>query len=41
MLQFVGRGPSINEGVTPMGANSREDGVDWTQFGFPLALFLD
>ena len=23
-----------------MGANSREDGVDWTQFGLPLALVI-
>ena len=29
-----------NEGVTPMGANSREDGVDWSQFGLPLAFII-
>ena len=40
LWQFAGRGPSVNEGVTPMGANSREDGVDWTQFGFPLAFIF-
>ena len=28
------------EGVTPMGANSREDGVDWSQFGLPLAFII-
>ena len=32
LWQFAGRGPSTEQGVTPMGANSREDGVDWTQF---------
>ena len=40
LWQFAGRGPAINPEVTPMGATSREDGVDWTQFGLPLALFL-
>ena len=40
LWQFAGRGPSTEQGVTPMGANSREDGVDWTQFGLPLALIL-
>ena len=40
LWQFAGRGPSVNEGVTAMGANSREDGVDWTQFGFPLAFIF-
>ena len=40
LWQFAGRGPSVNEGVTTMGANSREDGVDWTQFGFPLAFIF-
>ena len=28
------------QGVTPMGANSREDGVDWSQFGLPLAFII-
>ena len=40
LWQFAGRGPSIGEGVTPMGANSREDGVDWSQFGLPLAFII-
>tara|TARA_B110000438_G_scaffold36698_1_gene36450 strand:- start:2287 stop:5151 length:2865 start_codon:yes stop_codon:yes gene_type:complete len=40
LWQFAGRGPSTDPGVTPMGANSREDGVDWTQYGLPLALIL-
>lgn len=40
LWQFAGRGPSTEQGVTPMGANSREDGVDWTQFVLPLALIL-
>ena len=38
--QFAGRGESTDDRVTAMGANSKEDGVDWTQFGFPLALIL-
>ena len=40
LWQFAGRGPSTDELVTAMGANSREDGVDWTQFGLPLALVI-
>ena len=40
LWQFAGRGPANEPGVTSMGANSREEGVDWTQFGLPLALFL-
>ncbi|NOZ74857.1 MAG: DUF2723 domain-containing protein [FCB group bacterium] len=40
LWQFAGRGPSGDPGVTAFGANSREDGVDWFQFGLPLALFL-
>ena len=40
LWQFAGRGPSTEPYVTSMGANSREDGVDWTQFGLPLALIL-
>ena len=40
LWQFAGRGPASESGVTPMGANSREDGVDWSQFGMPLALFI-
>jgi len=40
LWQFAGRGPSTDELVTPMGANKREDGVGWTQFGLPLAFIL-
>ena len=40
LWQFAGRGPSTDNGVTKMGANSREDGVDWGQFGFPFAFLL-
>ena len=40
LWQFAGRGPSTEDGVTPMGANSREDGVYWSQFGIPLALLI-
>jgi len=40
LWQFAGRGPSTNNGVTKMGANSREDGVYWAQFGFPFAFLL-
>ena len=40
LWQFAGRGPSTESGVTAMGANSREDGVHWSQFGIPLALII-
>ena len=40
LWQFAGRGPTSESGVTPMGANSREDGVDWSQFGMPLAFLI-
>ena len=40
LWQFAGRGPSTDPYVTAMGANGREDGIDWTQFGLPLALIL-
>lgn len=40
LWQFAGRGPSGDPGVTAFGANSREDGVDWFQFGLPLAFIL-
>ena len=40
LWQFAGRGPSTESGVTAMGANSREDGVHWSQFGLPLALII-
>ncbi len=40
LWQFAGRGPATEEGVTPFGANNRQDGVDWNQFGLPLAFIL-
>lgn len=40
LWQFAGRGPSTETRVTPYGANSQEDGVDWFQFGLPLAFLL-
>lgn len=40
LWQFAGRGPAGAEGVSPMGANPRQDGVDWRQFGLPLALLI-
>ncbi|MQY64474.1 MAG: DUF2723 domain-containing protein, partial [Calditrichaeota bacterium] len=40
LWQFAGRGPSGSGGVSPYGATSAEDGVDWFQFGLPLALLL-
>ena len=39
LWQFAGRGPSKTAHLT-MGANSREDGVDLTQFGLPIAFIL-
>ena len=39
LWQFAGRGPSKISHLQ-MGANSREDGVDLTQFGLPLAFIL-
>ena len=40
LWQFAGRGPSKEPYVTSMGANNREDGIDWTQFGLPLAFII-
>ncbi|MBA65270.1 MAG: hypothetical protein CMG55_05670 [Candidatus Marinimicrobia bacterium] len=40
LWQFAGRGPSAESGVISMGANNREDGIDITQFGLPLAFIL-
>ncbi len=40
LWQFAGRGPSVESGVISMGANNREDGIDITQFGLPLAFIL-
>ena len=40
LWQFAGRGNSTEPGVTAFGANNRQDGVDWSQFGLPLAFIL-
>ncbi|MFC1480828.1 protein O-mannosyl-transferase family [Candidatus Neomarinimicrobiota bacterium] len=40
LWQFAGRGPSENSTVTPFGADPIEDGVNWFQFGLPLALIF-
>ncbi len=40
LWQFAGRGPAGEPGVTAFGANLRQDGVDWTQFGMPLAFII-
>ncbi|MBR39239.1 MAG: hypothetical protein CL888_03415 [Dehalococcoidia bacterium] len=40
LWQFAGRGASSDPGVISMGANNREDGIDLTQFGLPLAFIL-
>jgi|TARA_B110000116_G_scaffold92685_1_gene80841 hypothetical protein len=40
LWQFAGRGPATDPGVIAMGANNREDGIDLTQFGLPLAFIL-
>ncbi len=40
LWQFAGRGPSTDPMISAFGANQSEDGVDWFQFGLPLALIL-
>ena len=40
LWQFAGRGPASDPTVISMGANRREDGVDLSQFGLPLAFIL-
>ncbi|MEE8437777.1 MAG: DUF2723 domain-containing protein, partial [Candidatus Neomarinimicrobiota bacterium] len=40
LWQFAGRGSSAEARVTAFGANSRQDGVDWFQFGLPLAFLM-
>jgi len=40
LWQFAGRGPSTDTYVTAYGANAYQDGVDWFQFGFPLAFLF-
>ena len=40
LWQFAGRGLSTDKWVTAYGANTNEDGVDWFQFGLPLAFLF-
>ena len=40
LWQFAGRGSASDPTVISMGANRREDGVDLSQFGLPLAFIL-
>jgi hypothetical protein len=40
LWQFAGKGPSNDSFVSDFGASSKEDGVDWRQFGLPLALVM-
>ena len=40
LWQFGGKGPSNDSFVSDFGASSKEDGVDWRQFGLPLALIM-
>lgn len=40
LWQFAGRGPSPAPGVSDMGAHPSQDGVDWRQFGLPLAFLI-
>jgi hypothetical protein len=40
LWQFAGRGPSTESGVSTFEAKPNEDGVDWFQFGIPLAFLL-
>ncbi len=40
LWQFAGKGPIDDSLVSPFGANKNQDGVDWSQFGLPLALII-
>ena len=40
LWQFAGKGDSDDPFVTGVGANINEDGVDWRQFGLPIALIM-
>jgi len=40
LWQFAGKGNSIDPFVASIGALSNEDGVDWRQFGLPIALIM-
>ena len=40
LWQFAGKGPSNDSFVSDFGASPKQDGVDWRQFGLPLALAM-
>ena len=40
LWQFAGKGSVNDSFVSPFGANKNQDGVDWSQFGLPLALII-
>mgnify|MGYP003322488703 CR=1 FL=1 len=40
LWQFAGKGKSEDPFVANVGATSNEDGVDWRQFGLPIALIM-
>ena len=40
LWQFAGKGDSGDPFVASVGASSDEDGVDWRQFGLPIALIM-
>ncbi len=40
LWQFAGKGDSGDPFVASIGASSDEDGVDWRQFGLPIALIM-
>ena len=40
LWQFAGKGKSEDPFVASIGATSVEDGVDWRQFGLPIALIM-
>jgi energy-coupling factor transporter transmembrane protein EcfT len=40
LWQFAGKGSTDDSFVSPLGASKKQDGVDWSQFGLPLALMI-
>ncbi len=40
LWQFAGKGDSNDPFVASVGANNLQDGVDWRQFGLPIALII-
>ena len=40
LWQFAGKGSTEDSFVSPLGASKKQDGVDWSQFGLPLALMI-